>query len=172
MTKKEFFAKYYSQALSIENKSKINRYLILSQAYLESGAGESLLAKKYNNFFGLKANTTWKGQKVKLKTKEADKSGNLYDTTAEFRVYNSPLDSFQSYANVLSSKRYKDAGIFTSVDPVEQAKAVVKGGYATDPSYFSKVNSIIDTFKTLPIPVLGGFVGILLLSAIIYSFVK
>ena len=172
MTKKEFFAKYYSQALSIENKSKINRYLILSQAYLESGAGESLLAKKYNNFFGLKANTTWKGQKVKLKTKEADKAGNLYDTTAEFRVYNSPLDSFQSYANVLSSKRYKDAGIFTSIDPVEQAKAIVKGGYATDPSYFSKVNSIIDTFKTLPIPVLGGFVGILLLSAIIYSFVK
>ena len=134
MTKKEFFAKYYSQALSIENKSKINRYLILSQAYLESGAGESLLAKKYNNFFGLKANTTWKGQKVKLKTKEADKSGNLYDTTAEFRVYNSPLDSFQSYANVLSSKRYKDAGIFTSIDPAEQAKAVVKAGYATDPS--------------------------------------
>ena len=172
MTKKEFFAKYYSQALSIENKSKINRYLILSQAYLESGAGESLLAKKYNNFFGLKANTTWKGQKVKLKTKEADKSGNLYDTTAEFRVYNSPLDSFQSYANVLSSKRYKDAGIFTSIDPAEQAKAVVKAGYATDPSYFSKVNSIIDTFKTLPVPVLGGFVGILLLSAIIYSFVK
>ena len=157
---------------NFQNKSKINRYLILSQAYLESGAGESLLAKKYNNFFGLKANTTWKGQKVKLKTKEADKAGNLYDTTAEFRVYNSPLDSFQSYANVLSSKRYKDAGIFTSIDPAEQAKAVVKGGYATDPSYFSKVNSIIDTFKTLPIPVLGGFVGILLLSAIIYSFVK
>jgi N-acetylmuramoyl-L-alanine amidase len=172
MTKKEFFAKYYNQALSIEKKSNINRYLILSQAYLESGAGESVLAKKYNNFFGIKAGSNWKGEKINLKTKEADKSGNLYDTSAEFRVYNSPADSFQSYANVLSSKRYKDAGIFTSIDPVEQAKAVVKGGYATDPSYFSKVNSIIDTFKTLPIPVLGGFVGILLLSAIIYSFVK
>jgi N-acetylmuramoyl-L-alanine amidase len=172
MTKKEFFAKYYSQALSIENKSKINRYLILSQAYLESGAGESLLAKKYNNFFGLKANTAWKGQRVKLKTKEADKAGNLYDTTAEFRVFNSPADSFASYAGVLSNKRFKDAGIFNSIDPVEQAKAVTKGGYATDPAYFSKVNSIIDTFKTLPVPVLGSFIGILVLSAIIYSFVK
>jgi flagellum-specific peptidoglycan hydrolase FlgJ len=172
MTKKDFFAKYYSQALSIENKLKINRYLILSQAYLESGAGESLLAKKYNNFFGLKANSTWKGEKVKLKTKEADKAGNLYDTTAEFRVFNTPADSFSSYAKVLSNKRFVDAGIFKSIDPVEQAKAVSKGGYATDPSYFSKVNSIIDTFKTLPVPALGGFVGILLLSAIIYSFVK
>jgi len=172
MTKKEFFAKYYSQALNIENQTKINRYLILSQAYLESGAGESVLAKKYNNFFGVKSGSNWKGEKVTLKTKEADKSGNLYDTSADFRVYNSPADSFKSYASVLSSKRYKDAGIFKSTDPVEQAKAVVKGGYATDPSYFSKVNSIIDTFKTLPVPVLGGFVGILLLSAIIYSFVK
>lgn len=172
MTKKEFFAKYYSQALSVENKSKINRYLILSQAYLESGAGESLLAKKYNNFFGLKANTAWKGERVKLKTREADKAGNLYDTTAEFRVFNSPADSFASYASVLSNKRFKDAGIFNSIDPVEQAKAVSKGGYATDPAYFSKVNSIIDTFKTLPVPILGGFVGVLLLSAIIYSFVK
>ncbi len=172
MTKKDFFAKYYSQALSIENKSKINRYLILSQAYLESGSGDSLLAKKYNNFFGLKADKNWKGQKVKLKTKEADKSGNLYDTTADFRVFNSPADSFQSYANVLSNKRFKDAGIFNSIDPIEQAKAVTKAGYATDPNYFIKINSIIDTFKALPIPALGGFVGILLLSAIIYSFVK
>ena len=172
MTKKEFFAKYYNQALSIEKKSNINRYLILSQAYLESGAGESVLAKKYNNFFGIKAGSNWKGEKIKLKTKEADKAGNLYDTTAEFRVFNSPADSFSSYAKVLSNKRFVDAGIFKSIDPVEQAKAVTKAGYATDPSYFSKVNTIIDTFKTLPIPVLGGFVGILLLSAIIYSFVK
>jgi len=172
MNKKDFFAKYYSQALSIEKKSKINRYLILSQAYLESGAGESVLAKKYNNFFGIKAGSNWKGEKIKLKTKEADKAGNLYDTSADFRVYNSPADSFQSYANVLSTKRYKDAGIFSSLDPAEQAKAVIKAGYATDPSYLTKINSIIETFKTLPIPVLSGFIGFLLLSAIIYSFVK
>lgn len=43
---------------------------IIAQAILESGWGESKLASKYYNYFGMKCGTTWKGKSVNMETKE------------------------------------------------------------------------------------------------------
>ena len=41
---------------------------IIAQAILESGWGESKLAKVYHNYFGLKCGTKWQGKSVNLAT--------------------------------------------------------------------------------------------------------
>ena len=43
---------------------------IIAQAILESGWGESRLAKDYHNYFGLKCGTKWQGKSVNLATWE------------------------------------------------------------------------------------------------------
>ena len=94
MTRQDFFKKYWNFAQSATNGSGISPLLILSQAYLESGAGESVLAKKYNNFFGVKATQNWQGKTISLKTIEQDKQGKTYQIVSKFRVYNSPGEAF------------------------------------------------------------------------------
>ena len=43
---------------------------IIAQAILESGYGESKLAAKYHNYFGLKCGSKWTGKSVNLTTQE------------------------------------------------------------------------------------------------------
>jgi len=43
---------------------------VVAQAALESGWGESGLAKRAKNLFGIKADRSWTGQRVTLKTRE------------------------------------------------------------------------------------------------------
>ena len=50
---------------------------IIAQAILESGWGESKLASKYHNYFGMKCGTTWKGKSVNMETKEEYTPGTL-----------------------------------------------------------------------------------------------
>ena len=62
---------------------------IIAQAILESGWGESKLASKYHNYFGMKCGTTWKGKSVNMETKEEYTPGTLTTIKDNFRVYDS-----------------------------------------------------------------------------------
>lgn len=143
MTTKEFVNKYYPFALSVTKGTGISPYLILSQALLESGAGESLLAKKFNNFFGVKAYEGWPGKKVRLKTGEQTKAGKKFDVMAEFIVFNSPGESFEHQIKFLQKQpRYRKAGFFDKpYDYKAQADSLQKAGYATDINYAKSITS-------------------------------
>lgn len=73
---------------------KLNPVIILAQAAIESGWGESTLATDYHNFFGLTAygarNTLWNGASIELGKH-----------SLKFRVYTSPDDSFLDYARLI-----------------------------------------------------------------------
>lgn len=58
---------------------------IIAQAILESGWGESKLAKQCHNYFGLKCGSRWTGKSVNLKTKEECTPGTLTETRDNFR---------------------------------------------------------------------------------------
>ena len=62
--------------LAVEDMKKtgVLASLTIAQAILESGWGESTLAKNYNNLFGIKADSSWKGESVLLEIFE------FYDT--------------------------------------------------------------------------------------------
>jgi len=172
MTKEEFKNKYYNFALSASQGSGLNPILILAQAYLESGAGKSSLATKYNNFFGVKATKSWTGKTVNLRTREMDKQGKEFFITAPFRVYNSPYDSFIEQIKFLkNNSRYKNAGLFSFPDNIDkQAETLQKAGYATDINYASMLKNLSNTFAKIPINPLTTILPMALLFLITKKF--
>ncbi|MCQ2959545.1 MAG: glucosaminidase domain-containing protein [Bacteroidales bacterium] len=118
-----------------------------AQAILESGvlSGGSVLSNKYNNYFGIKAGSSWKGKTVSLPTKEVV-NGQVVSVNANFRVYETPADSFADRAKLLLSlSRYKEA--YTKTTPKEQAEALQKAGYATATSYASSIMSLVNRYN-------------------------
>jgi len=151
MTKEDFFKKYYNFAVSATTGSGLSPILILSQAYVESGAGKSLLANKYNNFFGVKADKSWQGKTVILKTQEQTKTGEVYTINDKFRIYNSPGESFIEQIKFLKSNpRYTKAGLFTYPDNyAKQADTLQKAGYATDINYAKLLKDVSLNFVSV-----------------------
>lgn len=150
MTQQEFINKYYGFANAATQGTGISPYLILSQAFLESGGGESLLAKKFNNFFGVKLYAGWPGKSVALRTREQRKDGSEYTITANFIAFNSPADSFSHQIKFLQTQpRYKKAGLFDRpYDYKAQADSLQKAGYATDIEYASKLTRLSNVFAS------------------------
>jgi flagellum-specific peptidoglycan hydrolase FlgJ len=148
MTKEEFFKKYYNFAESATKGTGLSPILILSQAYVESGAGKSSLAIKYNNFFGVKADKSWQGKTVILKTREQTKDGVSYTINDKFRIYSNPYESFIEQIKFLKSNpRYTKAGLFTYPDNfAKQADTLQKAGYATDINYANLLKSVSNNF--------------------------
>jgi flagellum-specific peptidoglycan hydrolase FlgJ len=127
-SKQEFVKGLYSQATDIYNKYGVLPSITISQAILESGWGKSELSTKANNLFGIKADNSWKGKKVKMNTSE------YYNKkiTDYFRVYSSNEESLKDYGEFLkNNKRYKESGVFKATQYIEQANAIEKSGYST-----------------------------------------
>lgn len=114
-----------------------------SQALIESNKGNSSLAVKGNNLFGMKG--AYNGQSVLMPTKEWD--GTKYITiNAPFRKYPSWADSIADhsalfnrsarYENLRGLKDYKLACIYVKQD-----------GYATSPTYTQTLLKTIETYK-------------------------
>jgi len=150
MERRDFTNKYYPLAIEAGNGTPIFPETIITAAGLESGWGESQLAKIYNNFFGFKSSKSWidsGGKVIKLPTKEVI-NGTTRTIDALFRVYNSPTDSFKDYVRLLQTTRYVNAGVTTAKDSVSQFQALQKAGYATDPYYSSKLKMISYNIKS------------------------
>jgi flagellum-specific peptidoglycan hydrolase FlgJ len=151
MTKTEFISKYGNFAKAASVNSGLSPVLILAQAYLESGRGESLLSKKYNNFFGIKADKSWNGKRVLITTREQDKQGKDFFIKAEFRVYPSPADSFSDHIKFLKvNPRYRKAGLFSFPNDFnKQADTLQAAGYATDINYSKVLKAVGNNFESI-----------------------
>jgi len=124
---------------------------LLAQAALETGWGKSLPCDTDGttsfNFFGIKAGTSWQGDSVSVKTLEFE-GGVPVPKQAKFRSYDSAADGFRDYVEVLrNNPRYADA-LNTGGDAKAFASALQRGGYATDPRYAMKIETIV---QNLPI---------------------
>ena len=124
---------------------------LLAQAALETGWGKSLPCDVDGttsfNFFGIKAGSSWQGDSVSVKTLEFE-GGVPVPKQAKFRSYDSAADSFRDYVEVLrNNPRYADA-LNTGSDAKAFANALQHGGYATDPRYAMKIETIV---QNLPI---------------------
>jgi N-acetylmuramoyl-L-alanine amidase len=141
-----FRNKYRAAAIAATKGTKIFPEVVLSAAALESGYSKSGLSSIHNNFFGIKAGSSWKGATVEMKTKEQKPDGTIYTITAKFRKYATPEDSFKDYVKLVSSPRYARAGVLAATTPAEQIKAIKAAGYATDINYPAKVLSVLKSF--------------------------
>jgi flagellum-specific peptidoglycan hydrolase FlgJ len=137
--------------------SRIFPTLLLAQAIVESSGlvngyyvpGESLLSKNYNNYFGIKASSQWRGKTVTLNTGEVV-NGRRVVIPGTFRVYDSVKDSFADFVSFLKTNpRYTTAGVFTATTPSQQAERIAAAGYATDPNYANILKSIIKSIDSI-----------------------
>lgn len=134
--------------------------------------GQGLVAKRANNYFGIKASSAWKGATVALPTPgDADK-------ISTFRVYPNFESSVSDFVKFLQvNPRYKNAGVFTAQDYVSQIVSIAKAGYAENPNYADVISSVANKVKTLvkdiivPIQDTGRkFLPVLVAALIITAF--
>lgn len=140
------FAKQAAQSLDVEPA------VLLAQSALETGWGKKMIRDKdgvlSNNFFNIKADERWHGDRVQVGTLEF-KQGLPVPTQANFRVYPNATQSFDDYVDfVKSSERY--AHIWPEAkDPQAFISGLHQAGYATDPDYADKVIRVMERVKTI-----------------------
>ena len=121
--------------------------ITLAQAILESGWGQSALATEGNNLFGIKADESWTGQVIEMETQEFVNGGYI-TVIARWRVYDKWEQSVLDHGKFLKeNSRYEQAGVFKAKDYREQAEAILRAGYATDPNYANKLCSMIESYE-------------------------
>ena len=142
----EFIESLVSGARESYEKYKVFPSLIIAQAIHESSWGKSGLATKGKNLFGIKADSHWQGAKINMRTAEY-KGNNKYYINDDFRKYNNFSESILDHGRFLSeNSRYSKHGVFTSKTSAEQAQALQRAGYATDPQYAQKLISTIKSY--------------------------
>lgn len=147
MSPSVFFNKFYPLAKKASEATGISALLILAQSALESGWGSHA---PENNYFGIKANSAWKGAKRAVATHEFIK-GVKTPVTDYFRAYASPEDSFLDWANFIKvNPRY--AKVLSSSDTVAAARELQKAGYSTSPVYADSLIVVAHKFDSSAIP--------------------
>ena len=118
---------------------------IIAQAIHESGWGESKLAAKYHNYFGLKCGTKWKGKSVNMSTKEEYSAGTLTTISANFRVYDNMEEGVKGYFEFIQLPRYANLKGITS--PRKYLETIVADAYATGKNYANNVMNLVNLYN-------------------------
>ena len=139
LTRLQYINKYKDVAIRQMHKHKIPASIILAQACLESDNGNSTLARKANNHFGIKCHEGWKGKKYR------------HDDDARrecFRRYDNVIDSFTDHSYFLiSGSRYNSLFDLKITDYKAWAHGLKAAGYATNPKYAKLLIDIIEDYK-------------------------
>ena len=122
MTKQDFVNKFYPAAKAAGAEFNINPVVILAQAAIETGWGESKLAT-YNNYFGITAygriNNYWHGGKIQLA-----------ENGLTFRRYDTMENSFMDYCRLIRGSYRTSADL--SFHPAAFAKSIAYSKYISE----------------------------------------
>jgi LysM repeat protein len=112
--------------------------ITLAQGILESGFGNSKLAREGNNHFGIKCHD-WSGETIH---KDDDKKNEC------FRKYENAMASFEDHSVFLTTRnRYAFLFDLKPTDYKGWAKGLRKAGYATNPKYPNLLIDLIEKHK-------------------------
>lgn len=153
LNREDFIKLNYQAALNATAGTGIFPETLLAMAVVESQGkahdgnwypGLGLVARKANNYFGIKTSPTWKGKTVALPTPgDADK-------ISTFRVYDSFEDSLKDFIKFLQiNPRYTKAGVFKASDYVTQIVSIAKAGYSESPAYKTVITSVANKISKL-----------------------
>ena len=134
-----YLDKYASFAVEEMQRSGVPASITLAQGMLESSYGNSELAVKANNHFGIQCHGDWKG-----KSYEHMDSGEL----RQFRKYKSVLDSYADHSDFLANRsRYSALFELERTDYKAWANGLKQAGYAEDPEYAAKLIRMIEMYR-------------------------
>jgi LysM repeat protein len=140
ITLPEYIDTFRDLAISEMQLHGIPASIKLAQAILESGFGNSRLARYGNNHFGIKCHG-WTGRYL------------LHDDDAEdecFRAYNCPNESFRDHSQFLLTRPwYAPLFKLDIMDYRAWAHGLRRAGYATNPRYAEKLIRIIEEHRLM-----------------------
>lgn len=141
---RSYIEKYKHIAVSEMDRTGIPASIKMAQGILESGVGESELAKVANNHFGIKCGgEVWQGKTHYVWDDEVVKSC--------FRVYESAEESYIAHSEfLLNPKKKFRYGVLFELDKKDYkgwAKGLQKSGYATSKTYSKNLISIIERLE-------------------------
>ncbi len=138
MTTEEYIAKYKDVAIKKMKEFNIPASITLAQGVLESGSGNSRLARKANNHFGIKCHNNWHGKKFYMDDDEKHEC---------FRKYPKAADSYRDHSKFLTQRgRYSFLFKYDITDYKKWAYGLKKAGYATNPKYPQLLIKIIEKY--------------------------
>ena len=126
----DYIEKYKSLAIKEQYRHGIPASITMAQAIIESNAGESMIAVKGKNHFGIKCGGNWSGKTI---YKDDDKRHDC------FRSYSDVLDSYEDHSQFLKRDRYASLFKIPVKDYKAWARELKRLGYATDPNYANKL---------------------------------
>lgn len=135
----DYIAKYNDIAIRQQKLHGVPASITLAQGILESGAGNSVMAKRSNNHFGIKCHNGWMGDTVMY-----------FDDGINscFRKYDKPEESFDDHSLFLvKGRRYAPLFQIDVTDYKGWSYGLKNAGYATDPTYADKLIRIIETYN-------------------------
>lgn len=141
-TKVAFIHKMAPIAKNEQRKTHLLASIIIAQAALESDWGQSELAQKYNNLFGVKGT----GTNSVLMTTNEYVNGQWVMVKANFVVYSSWSAAVEAHTQLLVDYHQYQRVVDAS-DYREAAMALQDEGYATDPQYAQKLIDIIQKYQ-------------------------
>jgi LysM repeat protein len=136
ITLEEYIEKYKILAINEMNLYWIPASITLAQGIHESNNGNSDLAIKANNHFGIKCKSEWTGETY-LKDDDAENEC--------FRKYPNPYESYKDHSVFLSTRdRYRSLFDLEMSDYKGWANGLKTAGYATNPAYAEILVRIIE----------------------------
>ena len=142
-TREEYIEKYKDAAIQSMKTHGIPASITLAQGCLESADGNSDLAVRANNHFGIKCHNDWKGPTYYKKGDDRGRSC--------YRKYRNPSESFKDHSDFLRYGRYGQRYAFLFDLQITDYKGwshgLKKAGYATDPQYAQKLIKIIEDYR-------------------------
>ncbi|ANZ99219.1 hypothetical protein BFC22_03470 [Carnobacterium divergens] len=151
-----FINEISNQAMELAINNDLYSSVMIAQAILESAYGNSELGKApVNNLFGVKG--SYNGQYVMKDTIEFI-NGVPITVSAMFRKYPSYKESLQDYTNKLKlgpgiengsswNPTYYSGAWKSNTKNYQEATKFLTGRYASDPSYNTKLDTLIQTYN-------------------------
>ncbi len=136
-SREEYIEMYRELAIHEMARSGVPASITLAQGCLESDNGNSRLATRGNNHFGIKCHG-WKGKRIIHDDDEKNEC---------FRKYKSVGESYADHTDFLmNTPRYSTLFLLDPTDYKGWAKGLKKAGYATSPQYASLLIQIIEDY--------------------------
>lgn len=135
LSRQEYIRQFAPIAIEEMNRTGIPASIKLAQGILESGDGNSTLARRGNNHFGIKCHD-WTGPRM---FHDDDRRGEC------FRKYRTPEESFRDHSDFLTGRsRYAFLFDIEATDYKAWAAGLKRAGYATNPAYDRLLIKIIE----------------------------
>lgn len=145
----DFIDRHAEAAQSSQSATGVPASVTLAQAILETGWGDSPLAREDHNIFGMKCFGSPGSHAIGCRdygTFECSPTGGCFDMDASFRAYAGVADSFRDHGELLSGWSRYAAAMEHTDDPDRFAHEIHKAGYATDPEYADKLIGIMEKY--------------------------